>query len=280
MWKGLTTTELRVLATTRTTGTASHWCSSYFFPPVNLNIVDISMKVKLWKKSASSASVCCTRSVGFHCTNVLFETKKWHKKSPFLLYLSARGERMHECTEWPKNSIRGCAMWPLLMIWKQMLLVGHHPSGQRKGEERRERNGEERRGKQFLPAVSPIGLNTNVTADNTALDVLRPQSKMSGFLSEIWFLSLSPNMCLGFLLCYLIIASQKDFNTVRVPSCFYSGFQYSFHKTQQGGTISVSVSGRNAFKGATQNERYSQQFFIFICPLMNRDLFVKIHGWC
>lgn len=148
-----------------------------------------------------------------------------------------------------------------------------------RGKERREEREKERRG-EVLPAFSPIGLNTDITADNTALDVLRPQSKMSGFLSKIRFFFPSPNMCLDFLLCYLIIASQKDFNTVRVPSCFYSGFQYSFHKTQQGGTISVTVSGRNAFKCATQNERYRQQFFIFICPLMNRDLFVKIHGRC
>lgn len=51
---------------------------------------------------------------------------------PFLLHLRARGKHMHECTEWPKNSIRGCAMWPLLMIWKQMLLVGRCPSGRRR----------------------------------------------------------------------------------------------------------------------------------------------------
>lgn len=51
---------------------------------------------------------------------------------PFLLHLRAKGKHMHERTEWPKNSIRGCAMWPLLMIWKQMLLVGRCPSGRRR----------------------------------------------------------------------------------------------------------------------------------------------------
>lgn len=44
-------------------------------------------------------------------------------------------------------------------------------------------------------------------------------------------------------------------------------------------TISVTVSDRNAFKGATQNKRYSKQFFIFILMLMNRGFFEEIHGW-
>lgn len=67
------------------------------------------------------------------CVKALCLRRKYILKCPhelsFPLTSQCRGKHMHECTEWPKNSIRGCAMWPLLMIWKQMLLVGRCPSG-------------------------------------------------------------------------------------------------------------------------------------------------------
>ena len=101
-----------------------------------------------------------------------------------------------------------------------------------------------------------------------------PPNKASGFLSEILFLlirvSAPPSND--------NLSERFQYKQSSLLLLFW--FQYSIHKPKQGETISVTVSDGAAFKGSSQNERYSQQFFIFILALMNRGLFVESHGWC
>lgn len=93
---------------------------------------------------------------------------------------------------------------------------------------RREERGEERRGEIYSSYLHYVKLAWTVILAELYLQSITSTEKMSGFLSKIWFFF--PNLCLDFecLPLDLMITSQDDLNTSRVPSCFYSGFNAQF----------------------------------------------------
>lgn len=140
------------------------------------------------------------------------------------------GEHMHERTEWPKNSIRGCAMWPLLM--KTDVAGWRVPIWQ---EEQKIRN---------------IGYNS------------LPQ--------KVTWLCL--NIC-RFKSNWIVTKPLWWISSSNFPA--FSCVQCSHHKPKQGKQyLSLWVTGL-----LSKSKILLTIPPFFILALMNRSLFVEIHGW-